>query len=251
MGSPTCTTLLEAVVRPVRAIAGSVSRSPGPRELGPRARGCRMALIALAVLALQPLAAGAHETDQCTLPLGRELADLKVALSRIVQGAIVEAVDKTNAAIKRSLWHGEPTERTAQLQSADWIAAQVWTQLFAAFPTNEGLDIVLAGEAMRARYPGAGHSLPAGAAHLRRSAAAAGCNQAHQNAVPQPPRSTSTGRCSAPTRSSTSSTSGASTIPATSARASAGWARPRRSPARSSSRPAPIHFCPRTAFSAC
>ncbi len=149
VGSPTRQTLLAAVARPVRATAGAASRLP--REIR---RGCRMALLGLAVLALQPLSAGAHETDQCTLPLGRELADLKVALSGMVEGAIVEAVNSTNAAIKHSLWRGEPTERTAQLQSADWIAAQVWNQLFATFPTNEGLDIMLAGEAMRARYPG-------------------------------------------------------------------------------------------------
>lgn len=156
MGSPIYTTPLEAVVQPIRAMAGPVSRRPPgwPRKGGPGVAAYFLALIALAVLALQPLAARAHETDQCTLPLGRELADLKVPLSSIVQGAIVTAVNNTNAAIKRSLWHGEPTEQTSHLQSADWIAAQVWAQLLATFPTNEGLDITLAGEAMRARYPG-------------------------------------------------------------------------------------------------
>jgi hypothetical protein len=109
---------------------------------------------ALALLASQPLTALAHETDQYTLPLGREFADLRNPLSRIVRDAIVEAVQKTNTAIDLSLQGGRPTQRTVRLQSADWIAGEVWTQLFAAFPTDEGLDKMLATDSMRARYPG-------------------------------------------------------------------------------------------------
>jgi hypothetical protein len=155
MGSPLHSALLDAGVRSLGAIAAS-HREPGPgqsRKLHrPTARLATLA--AIAALALQPAAAPAHETDQSTLPLGREFADLKVPLSEMVRGALAEAVSQTNLAIKRSLWRGEPTERTAPLQTADWIAGQVWVQMFAAFPTTEGLDIALAGEVMRARYPG-------------------------------------------------------------------------------------------------
>ncbi len=108
-----------------------------------------------AFLGLQPLRAAAHETDQYTLPVGRQFADLGPHFSRIVHGAIVEAVDKTNKAITWSLDRDDrPTDRTAHLQSADFIASAVWAQLFAAFPTVELLDNGLAGERLRAHYPG-------------------------------------------------------------------------------------------------
>jgi hypothetical protein len=80
--------------------------------------------------------AAAHETDQYTLPVGREFADLGPHFSRVVHGALVTAVDRTNKAIKLSLDRDDrPTDRTARLQSADFIASEVWGQLFAAFPT--------------------------------------------------------------------------------------------------------------------
>ena len=156
MGSPMYTALLEVMVPPLRAMAGAISRSAlkGSRKVSCCAGDCCIALIALAVLAPWPLAAGAHETDQVTLPLGREFADLRVPVSRFVRDAIVAAVNKTNSAIKESLRDDRPTDRTARLQSADWIAGEVLVQLFATFPTNEALDNMLASPSMRARYPG-------------------------------------------------------------------------------------------------
>lgn len=106
------------------------------------------------LIAVLAAPAVAHETDQYTLPLGREFADLRIPLSRRVHGAIVEAVSHANAAIARSLRDTGPGEQTARLQAADVIAAHVWAGLFAAFPTNEGLDKMLGGDTMRASYPG-------------------------------------------------------------------------------------------------
>jgi len=103
--------------------------------------------------ALSPLA-GAHETDQSTLPLGREFADLRVHVSRMVHDAIAAAVETTNAAIEGSLSNGRPTWDTTYYQSADYIAGQVWREVFAAIPTNEAFDAGLAADAMRERYPG-------------------------------------------------------------------------------------------------
>ena len=113
-----------------------------------------MAVIAFALLVLGPLAAGAHETDQYTLPLGREFADLRVYASRVVHGAIAAAVKTTNAAIEKSLANGHPTWDTAWYQSSDFIAGQVWTEVFDAIPTNEKLDAELHGARMQNRYPG-------------------------------------------------------------------------------------------------
>jgi len=108
--------------------------------------------LALAVLALRPLTAAGHETDQSTLPLGREFADLRVYVSRMMHDAIAAAVKTTNAAIQASLANGRPTRDTTYYQSADFIAGQVWREVFAAIPTNEIIDAKL--RAMRERYPG-------------------------------------------------------------------------------------------------
>jgi len=110
--------------------------------------------LALAVLALRPLSGAAHETDQYTLPLGREFADLGVYFSGVVHDAIADAVELTNSQIKDSLWRDQPTADTPRLQSADYIAGEVWQNLFGAWTTDEGLDARLAGEAMRERFPG-------------------------------------------------------------------------------------------------
>jgi hypothetical protein len=107
-----------------------------------------------ALLTLVPLTAGAHETDQYTLPLGREFADLRAYFSRFTYDAIATAVDFTNTAIGNSLSNGRPTAETQRLQSADFIANEVWANLFAAMPTNEGFDAALREDAMRVRYPG-------------------------------------------------------------------------------------------------
>ena len=126
---------------------------PAPRRSTPPNALNLIARLALALLVLQSAAAFGHETDQYTLPVGRQFADLGPHLSRTVHGALVAAVKETNTAIKRSLRRDQsPTDRTLRLQSADQIAGEVWAQLFAAFPTNEILDQRLAG--LRAQYPG-------------------------------------------------------------------------------------------------
>jgi len=71
-----------------------------------------------------------------------------------VATANIEAVDKTNATLEASLLYSKPTDETSRLQSADVIGGNVWRELFASFPTVEGLDANLAGEDMGARYPG-------------------------------------------------------------------------------------------------
>jgi ankyrin repeat protein len=108
----------------------------------------------VALFVLGPSTLSAHETDQYTMPVGREFADLGPHFSAAVYGAIVQAVDRTNAAIKGSLRQGNQPKETDRLQSAEMIAGEVWVQLFARFPFNETLDGELVGERFRARYPG-------------------------------------------------------------------------------------------------
>ena len=129
-------------------------RSPARLRCAATRRSHPVAAFALALVALASLPGVAHETDQYTLPVGRQFADLGPYFSRIVRDAIVEAVNRTNARIKRSLHDNRATKRTLQLQSAEAISAEVWSQLFAAFPTNESLDANLDRERLRAQYPG-------------------------------------------------------------------------------------------------
>jgi len=107
-----------------------------------------------ALLALGVPPAVAHETDQYTLPIGRDFADLRDEYSRMAYEAIRDAAQFTNAAIRISLQDGRPTPETERLQSADFIAHEVWANLFSAVPTNEIFEAEQNSDAMHARYPG-------------------------------------------------------------------------------------------------
>jgi hypothetical protein len=110
--------------------------------------------IALAAAALQPLAVSASETDQYTLPYGRQFADLRGYFARAVHGALVTAVTETNAAIARSLVDGRPTPETGRLHAPEVIAANVYERVFFALSINEVLDGTVGSDAMRSQYPG-------------------------------------------------------------------------------------------------
>jgi len=81
-----------------------------------------------ALFALGPSMMSAHETDQYTLPVGREFADLGPHFSAAVYEAIVQAVDRTNAAIKWSLRHSNQPKETDRLQSTEMISGEVWIE---------------------------------------------------------------------------------------------------------------------------
>lgn len=135
------------------------------------ARGCawrgrghgvgRWLAVALASLAaLAP--AAAHESEQYTLPVGREFADLGPHFSRIVHRAVADAAAATNAEIAEVIdaAHdlppdtGAPRPPLATLQSQRYIAMRVWSYLFAAIPANELLDLALQSQPLRDQYPG-------------------------------------------------------------------------------------------------
>lgn len=117
------------------------------------ARGGLSAAIAAALL-VQVVPAAAHESEQYTLPVGRDFADLGPYLSRIVFTAIEAAVNETNRSIKQAIDSEQGPQRIAELQAPDTIANNVWGQLFLAIPTNELLDINLLSQDIKAQYPG-------------------------------------------------------------------------------------------------
>ena len=109
----------------------------------------------MAALLLVTLASvQAHESEQYTLPAGRDFADLGPLFSRQFAAAIRSAVADVNAAIDAAQAAGDRPVQVQALQSADRIAGQVWARLFVAYPTNEVLDLSLLGADTRARYPG-------------------------------------------------------------------------------------------------
>jgi ankyrin repeat protein len=95
-----------------------------------------------------------HESEQYTLPAGRDFADLGPYFSKIAYDAVVGATAETNDAIARAIESGQSPAQIEDLQSAEHIAGKVWQHIFAAIPTNELLDATLASEAVQSRYPG-------------------------------------------------------------------------------------------------
>ena len=110
-------------------------------------------LVALATLAGSAPALS-HESEQYTLPAGRDFADLGPYFSKIAYDAVVGATTETNIAIARAIESEHSQAQIEELQSADHIAGKVWEHIFVAIPTNELLDATLVSEAVQSRYPG-------------------------------------------------------------------------------------------------
>lgn len=138
--------------------ARPIGRPPPRRTFEAAARsmlgGLRAAGLAIALALAHAAPALAHESEQYTLPVGRDFADLGPYFSRIVFDAIVGATARANDAIADVVEGGESSASLQQLQSADYIAGKVWEQLFIALPTNELLDLQLASDPVRAQFPG-------------------------------------------------------------------------------------------------
>ena len=117
-------------------------------------RFCRFCRLMAVVLLASVAGAQAHESEQYTLPAGRDFADLGPQLSRSFLAAIYEAVADTNTAIDTALEGGALPSQLDRLQSADHVAHQVWVRVFNTFPTNELLDLGLISPSTKARYPG-------------------------------------------------------------------------------------------------
>jgi ankyrin repeat protein len=117
-------------------------------------RGLRAAGLAAGLVLAAAGPSLAHESEQFTMPVGREFADLGPYISRIFHDAIARAVAETNAAIADASSGVRPAARLSDLQSATYIADRVWGQLFIAIPANELLDLQLVSEPVRAQFPG-------------------------------------------------------------------------------------------------
>jgi len=139
-----------------RAVAHGLSATSSGaatwRKLGRLLARAAPILVGLALMHAAP--APGHESEQYTLPAGREFADLGPYFSRIVHDAVVGAVDRTNADIAEAVAGSESRLPLGELQSSAYIAGRVWEQLFLAIPANELLDLQLASDAVVSQFPG-------------------------------------------------------------------------------------------------
>lgn len=117
-------------------------------------RVARAALSAVGITLASLSGAAAHESEQYTLPIGRDFADLGPYLSRIVYGVLTDAAAQTNDAIGQAINSEQSKQRIAELQSPEYLAGVVWEQFFIAIPTNELLDVSLLSQAVTDQYPG-------------------------------------------------------------------------------------------------
>jgi len=111
----------------------------------------RWALCA-ALLLVAP--AAAHETDNFTIPPGREFADLGPYLSRWVYGLIDKGVAQVNREIQAAMDAGASQAELEELQSPWRIAPAVNAQLPWALMVIENLERQLPSGQFRARFPG-------------------------------------------------------------------------------------------------
>lgn len=107
------------------------------------------------VVAFGPTAISrAHETDQYSVPVGRQFADLRYWLSQYMYDKLARALDKTNDKINRTLRDGEPTAATAKAQSPEELA---WTVLLEFPPVINYIEVLesqLRSRNVQSQFPG-------------------------------------------------------------------------------------------------
>jgi ankyrin repeat protein len=109
---------------------------------------------AAVVTCLLTPASRAHETDQHTLPLGREFADLGPLVNAWFYDTIVRGVDQTNVDIKAALDSHQSEQRLAEIQSGPYLAHRVNKSFPWAMDVIEGWDKEVVSAQVVERFPG-------------------------------------------------------------------------------------------------
>lgn len=115
---------------------------------------CKRAMLMFLIGAVIALSASAHETDQFTLPMGREFADLGGYLNNWIYGAIEKGVDKTNQRIDLAVKQRYSKGELANLQSSDEIVRAVNSEFPNAYDVIEGINSMAESPQFQKRYPG-------------------------------------------------------------------------------------------------
>lgn len=113
----------------------------------------RLAL--LTVLLTVVTRARAHETDQYSVPIGREFADLRFEISDYIRDQLQGAVDGLNSRIRATFDDaGQPTTATAKYYAPEAVASAVFLEAPPIFFMVEQLNASVLDPALRLRYPG-------------------------------------------------------------------------------------------------
>jgi ankyrin repeat protein len=110
-------------------------------------------LVVLATVAVAAVARG-HETDQYSVPVGQQFADLRFWFSEYMYDMLAGAVDSTNQKIARTFRDGQPTAATAKAQSPDELAWALLLEFPPVIHYVETLEGQLRSSKLRSRYPG-------------------------------------------------------------------------------------------------
>ena len=94
----------------------------------------------------------AHETDQFTLPEGREFADIGRFLNEWAYGAIERGVNKVNYRATQPSWHSPSKPTPTQIQEE--IVRAVNAEFGNAYDVIEGFERHLYSDALKHRFPG-------------------------------------------------------------------------------------------------
>jgi ankyrin repeat protein len=105
------------------------------------------------LLAIGPIAA-AHETDQFTLPAGREFADIGRHLNTWAYLTIERGVDRTNRRIRVAKQTHRDAKAIKALQSNEELAKSVNGEFADAYAVIEGMESLFKTRGMKRRYPG-------------------------------------------------------------------------------------------------
>jgi len=117
-------------------------------------RNYALAMIVLSCGAAVTPRAAAHETDQYSVPLGREYADLNGYFSDALRDTLERAVLTLNGQIAGTLVNGRPTAATARLQSPEVVMRTVYHAMPLWVTWVEPLEGRLLSPEIRNRYPG-------------------------------------------------------------------------------------------------
>lgn len=112
-----------------------------------------LGLLAFVLTLAIPPALG-HETDQYSVPVGRDFADLRFYFSEYFYDAISHAVDKLNARIDRTLQEGAATEATNNLYDPGEIVRAVFHEFPSVIYNVEALEMQLRAPQVQQRFPG-------------------------------------------------------------------------------------------------
>ena len=96
----------------------------------------------------------AHETDQYTVPIGRELADLRLYFSGLTHRMLSDVVESLNSGIERTLDDGRPTAATDHYYNPDTVARSMLLEFPPVVFFIEAYEIRLRDRWVQAEYPG-------------------------------------------------------------------------------------------------